>query len=106
MKPARQAEPVHVTFINTNMTSFQTFVPYYMSAVTILDFANAIWAFRDARLRGRSGILISLLVFWSFPVGVILWLYLRPELLSERPQDRGTTDPDADIKAQANAGIL
>ena len=77
-----------------------------MIAVTLLDFANAIWAFRDAKLRGRSGILISLLVFWSFPVGVILWLYLRPELLSERPPSRGSTDSDATIKAQANAGLL
>jgi len=88
------------------MTSLQTFVPQYMFAVTILAFANAIWAFRDARLRGRSGILISLLVFGVFPLGVIVWLYLRPELLSERPLKKVSNDPDAEIKEQANAGLL
>ena len=89
------------------MISLQAFVPQYMFAVTILAFINAIWAFRDARLRGRSGVLIALLVFGIFPLGVIVWLYLRPDLLSERrPPSKDSSDPDAAINEQANAGLL
>jgi hypothetical protein len=88
------------------MISLKTFLPYYMIAGMLLLFANVVWAFKDARQRGRSGVLIAMLVLWTFPLGVVLWLYLRPELLSERPHDADSADADADIKKRANAGLL
>jgi len=35
----------------------------------------------DARRRGRSPLLVILLVFVSFPLGLLLWLLFRPEPL-------------------------
>jgi hypothetical protein len=36
----------------------------------------------DARRRGKSPLLVSLLVLFSFPLGVIIWLLFRPEPLN------------------------
>ncbi len=33
----------------------------------------------DARRRGKSPVLVVLLVFVSFPLGMIIWLLFRPE---------------------------
>ena len=85
-----------------HMITLDKFLPVYMVAATVLVIANGVWAFRDARRRGRSGILIGLLVFCTFPLGVILWLLARPDI-EEKKHPR---DPDADIKERANAGLL
>lgn len=40
---------------------------------------SLVWVFFDARRRGRSGVLVALLVavvLW--PVGLIVWLFVRP----------------------------
>ena len=34
---------------------------------------------RDARNRGKSPVLVTLLVLLSFPLGLIVWLLFRPE---------------------------
>ncbi len=84
------------------MKSFLPFLFFYLVAGVVLVFAIAIWAFRDARRRGYSGLLIAILVFWTFPLGIILWLILRPELLP----NMGSADHDAEIKHRANGGLL
>ena len=68
-----------------------------------LAIANAVWAFRDGRRRSRSGILVALLVLWTFPLGIMLWLAFRPDIVDalEPP-----SDPDQDLKSRANAGLL
>lgn len=41
--------------------------------------ASIVWAFRDARRRGKSGVLVALLVaLLSWPLGLIAWLVFRP----------------------------
>ncbi len=35
----------------------------------------------DARRRGKSPLLVALFVLLSFPLGLIIWLLLRPEPL-------------------------
>jgi hypothetical protein len=41
---------------------------------------SIFWAYQDAEKRGKSGCLVALLVFLlSWPVGLILWLVVRPE---------------------------
>jgi hypothetical protein len=88
------------------MITLQMFLRYYMVVGAILVFANVIWAFRDARSRGRSGFLISFLVLSTFPRGVLLWMCARPDLLFDH-STRGTlADPDGDIKRRANEGLL
>jgi hypothetical protein len=88
------------------MISLQTLMPYFTIAGTVLVIANVIWAYKDAKERGSSGILIALLVLWMFPLGVILWLIFRPGIVSDLAQQEIGADADADIKERANAGLL
>ncbi|RAU81789.1 hypothetical protein [Pontibacter arcticus] len=48
--------------------------------ILVLYVWSIIWAYRDAERRGKSGILIALLVAFlpSWPLGIILWLLIRP----------------------------
>ncbi len=42
--------------------------------------ALPFWAYGDAEARGKDGCLVALLVFFvSFPVGLIIWLVIRPQ---------------------------
>ena len=89
-----------------NMITLETFLPGFLIACALLTIAHAIWAFIDARRRGRSGVLIALLVLWSFPLGVLIWLYLRPELLSGRGLEFDSPNSGEAIRKRANAGLL
>jgi Na+/proline symporter len=41
---------------------------------------SIFWAYNDAEKRGKSGCLVALLVFLlSWPVGLIVWLVIRPQ---------------------------
>lgn len=40
---------------------------------------------KDARKRGKPGLLIALLVLFTFPMGLLLWLLLRPEPRDPEP---------------------
>lgn len=83
--------------------TFENVFPVVLIAGMALLVANVIWGFRDARRRGRSGILVAMLVLWSFPLGALLWVLFRPDIVeeSELPED-----PDRDLKRRANAGTL
>ena len=60
----------------------------YLQVVTSLVVFVGIlgWTLRvcaaDARRRGKSPLLVTLLVFVSFPLGLLLWLLFRPEPLN------------------------
>lgn len=44
-----------------------------------LYFGSVFWAYQDAEKRGKSGCLVSLLVLLAtWPVGLIIWLLIRP----------------------------
>jgi hypothetical protein len=38
-----------------------------------------LWTANDAIERGKSPVLVCLLVFFSFPFGLVAWLVFRPE---------------------------
>ena len=41
---------------------------------------SLFWVYGDAEKRGKSGCLITLLVFFvSWPLGLLIWLFARPE---------------------------
>ena len=43
--------------------------------------ASLVWVYRDAESRGKSGILVALLVaFISWPIGLIVWLIVRDKV--------------------------
>ena len=45
----------------------------------ILYIGSIIWAYSDAEKRGKPGCLVALLVFLAtWPVGLIIWLLIRP----------------------------
>ena len=86
-------------------------------ACAVLLTANVIWAYRDANARGRSGVLVALLVLLApWPIGVVAWILLRPKLEIEdsavgeeiNSSDTGDDQPDQDIeiKRRANEGLL
>ena len=83
--------------------TLENFLPLFLIAGTALMIANVVWGFRDGRRRGRSGILVAMLVLWTFPVGVLLWLLFRPDVVEE-PEP--SEDPDHELKRRANAGTL
>ena len=40
---------------------------------------SIVWAYEDAQSRGKSGLLVALLVMLGvWPIGLIAWLILRP----------------------------
>ena len=77
--------------------------PVFAISLFLLLIANVLWGFRDGRKRGLSGILVALLVTCSFPLGVFIWLLLRPSIV-EAPTV--LDDPDDELKRRANAGTL
>lgn len=47
--------------------------------VFVIYIGSVVWAFSDARGRGKSGCLVALLVLLLvWPVGLIVWLLIRP----------------------------
>jgi hypothetical protein len=43
--------------------------------------ASIVWVYRDANRRGKSGILVALLVaLISWPIGLVVWLIIRDKV--------------------------
>lgn len=45
----------------------------------LIGLVSSIWAASDAADRGKSGCLVFILVFFLGPIGLIIWLLIRPE---------------------------
>ncbi|WP_299700645.1 hypothetical protein [uncultured Pontibacter sp.] len=46
---------------------------------------SVIWSYYDARRRGKSPWLVALMVlFMVWPVGLVLWLMLRPQKVEQQ----------------------
>ena len=66
-----------------------------MLPVFIVYIWSVIWAYKDANARGKSGILVALLVFFlSWPAGLLIWLVFRPDKLNEPPHAGKVIDDD------------
>lgn len=51
----------------------------FIATVVFLWVVSIIWAFRDARRRGKSGLLVALVVIvLPWPIGFLAWLVFRP----------------------------
>jgi hypothetical protein len=42
-------------------------------------FTISVWSVTDARRRGKSALGVWILVIFCFPVGMAVWLLLRPD---------------------------
>ena len=45
----------------------------------LIGLIASIWASADASDRDKSGCLVFILVFFGGPLGLIIWLLIRPE---------------------------
>ncbi len=47
----------------------------------VIYIASIVWVYRDANRRGKSGILVALLVaLISWPIGLVVWLIIRDKV--------------------------
>ena len=55
------------------------FVLALLATWLLLAITISVWIYRDAKSRALPPLLITLLVGLSFPLGLLLWLLLRPQ---------------------------
>ena len=55
-------------------------------------YRAAVWAERDALLRGKSPLFVKCALFLFFPWGLIAWLIFRPDPLNGNPLSPRTFD--------------
>ena len=67
------------------MIILYVFTVLFGIAVIGLSIRSAVWAYHDAEIRGRSGLLTALFVLLFFwPGGLLLWISFRPERIKAR----------------------
>jgi uncharacterized membrane protein YhaH (DUF805 family) len=50
-------------------------------AIIVGFIASLVWAYRDARSRGKHGFLVLLFIFMTgYPLSFVWWLWLRPPI--------------------------
>src|SRR5262249_37273605 len=75
------------------LTSLNDLIPVIVGPAIAVAFfivygALTAWLVNDAHRRGYSGILPYYLLCWCLPVGLLLWLAVRPRTrLADRPLD-------------------
>lgn len=51
----------------------------YVLALAVVYVGSIVWAYRDAEQRETNGLLVALLVaLAAWPLGLIVWLLIRP----------------------------
>lgn len=77
------------------MTFLETLVPWLLIALAVIlavalvyaIVCSATWAYHDAEARGKKGWVVALLVVvCKWPISLLFWYALRPELPSESMQ--------------------
>jgi hypothetical protein len=46
---------------------------------------SLVWVAKDAEARGKSGFLLAILMFFTWPIGLLVWVVARPELRRAPP---------------------
>ena len=54
----------------------------------VLYVMSITWAARDAEARGKSGCLVAILVWLTWPWGLLLWIVFRPAAPASAIQSR------------------
>ncbi len=81
---------------------FPDFVPPWLQillAIAIffvfsgLWIGTSIWAIQDANTRGKAGCLIGLLVFLTWPLGLLFWAVARPPTKVILPDQKNSERP-------------
>lgn len=53
---------------------------FFLLSPFVLALFLVPWSVKDAKLRGKSPLLVSLGVIFFFPWGLLAWLVFRPEI--------------------------
>lgn len=78
-------------------TVWSTVVPLAFASALLIAFAIILgWCIRDAKRRGRSPLLVAIIVLFFFPLGWIAWLLFRPD-----PLERQQAPPDGFAPGQS-----
>jgi len=64
--------------IGAGLCCFFIFIPF------IIGLLIGIWVYKDAEKRGKSGALWLIIVWFTFPIGLIIWLVVRPPIGSKK----------------------
>ena len=75
-----------MTYHIATMREVAAFLVLLPAAIILL--AYIVWAVRDARLRGKSPLLVLMALLCFFPFGLIAWLLFRPTGSPARVQGR------------------
>jgi hypothetical protein len=54
----------------------------YRLALLTAFVASIVWVYRDAKRLGKRRILVAILVFATWPIGLVVWLFLRSKWTS------------------------
>ena len=81
--------------VNTDYTTDYSILPFIGGVVCfavlivwIIFIAIAIWIYKDAEKRGKSGALWLILVIITGIIGIIIWFIVRPPIGGEPGQAR------------------
>lgn len=61
---------------------------FFLLSPIILALFLVPWSVKDARLRGKSPLLVALAVVLFFPWGLLAWLVFRPEVINPAGPNR------------------
>lgn len=54
-------------------------IPFFLVILGLLIW-SLVWVYRDAEKRGKSGLIVALMVFLlNWPISLLVWLVFRPE---------------------------
>lgn len=71
--------------LDTFFSGFGIIVILICIIVLVFYVWSIVWAYYDARRRGKPGWLVALVVLLMvWPVGLLLWLLLRPQQLDKQ----------------------
>ena len=56
----------------------ETVAIIFVGGLVLLFFASLVWVYRDAEARGKSGPLMAVLAWFTWPWGLLIWLVARP----------------------------
>ncbi len=99
-----------LSFIDSTEPSFLELLlfVFVVSVVSFFYFGSLLWVYTDAKSLGKSGCIPLLLVWFFWPISLVVWLLLRPLAASEqaeKEEPRSVPRKDADRVAPHRLGV-
>jgi len=79
----------------------------YIAFVLLVGLTLAVrFVAEDARNRGMSPIVVPLMVFLTFPFGIVVWMLLRPQVMGTINDRHAAPAPAKTAGAQAEGSLV